>query len=67
MNSNVLREPPVLHKHQVVCGRLGIGYSTFKNLIRTGELNAVRIGRSVRVSEAEVARFIGEREGRTSA
>ncbi len=55
-----------LHDERTVCDRLHIGRSTFKILTRSGALRTTRIGRSLRVSDAEIARFIAEREGRAA-
>ncbi len=55
-----------LNDERAVCDRLRIGRSTFKALTRSGALRVTRIGRSVRVSDAEIARFIAEREGRAA-
>jgi excisionase family DNA binding protein len=38
--------------------RLSLGRNTIYALLRTGMLKSVRIGRAVRVSEAEIQRFI---------
>jgi excisionase family DNA binding protein len=42
-----------------VCSRLAISRSKLYELLRSGQLGAVRIGkRGVRVSDVEIARFI---------
>jgi excisionase family DNA binding protein len=55
---------PRLNDERAVCERLRIGRNTFYGLTKSGALRVIRIGRSVRVSDAEIARFISEREGK---
>jgi excisionase family DNA binding protein len=50
-----------------LCDRLSIGESKAKELIKSGAIRVVRIGRSVRISDSEIARFINEREGARNA
>lgn len=38
--------------------RLSLGRNTIYALLRRGALRSVRIGRSIRISEAEIERFI---------
>lgn len=38
--------------------RLSLGRNTIYSLLRRGVLKSVRIGRAIRVSEAEIDRFI---------
>jgi excisionase family DNA binding protein len=44
-----------------VAGRLGLGRSTVYELIQSGELPVVRIGRSVRVSSESLRRWVEQR------
>jgi excisionase family DNA binding protein len=41
--------------------RLAVGMTTIREEIRSGRLVALRVGRAVRISETELARWIGER------
>jgi excisionase family DNA binding protein len=56
-------EPPLLLRAEEAARLLGLGRSTVFMLLAAGELPAVRIGRSVRVSRTAVERFIADREG----
>ncbi|MDP9315571.1 MAG: helix-turn-helix domain-containing protein [Chloroflexota bacterium] len=42
---------------------LGVSRATVYNLLASGELRGVKIGRAVRVSRATLLRWIAEREG----
>jgi excisionase family DNA binding protein len=42
---------------------LRIGRSAFYDAVRRGEIRVLRIGRSIRVSRAELAHFLGEHSG----
>jgi excisionase family DNA binding protein len=50
--------PPTLHRLTVVMSRTGLSKSGLYRVINSGQLKVIKIGRSVRVSEAELARFI---------
>jgi excisionase family DNA binding protein len=63
---NVVTRPSKLNKFPAACTWLQVGPSTLKMLIRSGALRVVRIGRAVRISDDELARFIAEREGRVA-
>lgn len=43
------------------CARLAIGRTTLHEEIKAGRLCVLRIGRAVRIGEAELARWIDER------
>lgn len=49
---------PTLHKLVEVGSRTGLSRSALYREINAGRLKVVKIGRSVRVSEAELVRFI---------
>ena len=49
---------PTLHRLTVVMARTGLSKSGLYRLINAGQLKVVKIGRSVRVSENELVRFI---------
>jgi excisionase family DNA binding protein len=49
---------PSLHKLVVVMARTGLSRSAVYRVINEGKLKTVKIGRSVRVSEQELNRFI---------
>ena len=49
---------PTLHRLTVVMARTGLSKSVLYRLINAGQLKVVKIGRSVRVSENELVRFI---------
>ena len=57
------QEQPLLLRAEEAARLLGLGRSTVFGLLAAGELPAVRVGRSVRVSRAGVEQFIAEREG----
>jgi excisionase family DNA binding protein len=47
-----------LHKLSVVCERTSLSRSTVWREIKAGRLNAIRVGKCLRVSETELQRFI---------
>jgi excisionase family DNA binding protein len=53
-----LRAATVLHAVKTVAGRLACSERHVRRLIASGELPAHRIGRSVRVSEDDLLRFL---------
>lgn len=55
-------ELPLLLRAEEAARLLGLGRSTVFALLATGELPAVRVGRSVRVSRAALQHFIAARE-----
>jgi excisionase family DNA binding protein len=54
--------PPSLHKLAVVMARTGLSRSAVYRVINEGKLKTVKIGRSVRISEQELNRFINDLE-----
>ena len=59
---------PLLLKPSEVMKLLGIGRSLTYELIASGDLPSVKVGRCVRVSRAALVRWISEREtGRIGA
>ena len=54
--------PPSLHKLAVVMARTGLSRSAVYRVINDGKLKTVKIGRSVRISEQELNRFINDLE-----
>jgi len=49
---------PMLHRLNTVMDRTGLSKSSLYRVINTGQIKVIKIGRSVRVSETELARFI---------
>lgn len=49
---------PHLHKLATVCERTGLGRTVLYQQIKTGKLKVVRVGRAIRVKEADLADFI---------
>jgi excisionase family DNA binding protein len=50
--------PPTLHRLTYAMERTGLSRSGLYRVINAGQLRVVKIGRSVRVSENELVRFI---------
>ena len=50
--------PATIHKLAVITARTGLSRSSVYREINAGNLKTVKIGRSVRISEAELVRFI---------
>lgn len=44
---------------QQVARRLGVSQNTVYSLIRTGQINATKLGGSTRVSEEDLGRYVG--------
>lgn len=57
--SNIEQLPLVLRVNDLMTV-LGIGRNSAYTLIRSGQLKAIRIGSSYRVSRSELLRFLGE-------
>ena len=53
---------PSLHKLAVVMARTGLSRSAVYRVINECKLKTVKIGRSVRISEQELNRFINDLE-----
>ena len=45
-----------------VAVRLGVSYNTVRGYIESGRLRSTKIGRTVRVSEEELQKFLGAQE-----
>ena len=54
--------PASLHKLAVVMARTGLSRSAVYRLITTDKIKTIKIGRSVRISEQELSRFINSLE-----
>lgn len=50
--------PPTLHKLSAVSARTGLSRSAIYRQINAGKLQTIKIGRSVRISESELNRYI---------
>lgn len=48
---------PRLLKSAEACQALGVSYPTLKKMVDSGQLRAVRIGRGLRIPEAELHRL----------
>lgn len=53
-----LTSPPSLHQLSAVSERTGLSRSTLYREIDAGHLRALKIGRSIRISESELVRYI---------
>lgn len=49
---------PTLHRLPTVNARTGLSRSAIYREIKAGKLHVIKIGRSVRVSESELSRYI---------
>jgi len=49
---------PTLHRIAEVLKRTGLSRSAFYKVVTAGDLQVIKIGRSVRVSESELSRYI---------
>ena len=56
---------PTLHRLSAVSTRTGLSRSALYREINAERLHVIKIGRSVRISEAEICRFISEAEARS--
>jgi excisionase family DNA binding protein len=54
---------PTLHRLPVAMARTGLSRSAIYRVINAGQLKVVKIGRSVRISEQELSRFIESLNG----
>lgn len=54
-------ESPLLHRPERAAERLDVGRTTVYELIKSGELKSVKIGRARRVPEAALVEFIESR------
>ena len=51
-----------MHKKEEVAEYLGVSPSTVDRLIRSGQLDTLKIGRSVRITEKALRRFLASQE-----
>lgn len=49
---------PRLLKSAEACAALGVSYPTLKKMLDSGQLKAVRIGRTLRISEDELRKLV---------
>lgn len=54
----VTEQQAQLHRIPMACERLGVGRSTVFELIRTGELHSVKIGRRRLIPETAITEYI---------
>lgn len=52
---------PLAHRVPEACRRLGIGRSALYELIKTGELRAIKIGKRTLIPETELQKIIAAR------
>jgi excisionase family DNA binding protein len=52
----------LLHTIEDAAVLLGLGRTTVYSLIKHGDLHAIHIGRSARISEAELTRFVAKHD-----
>ncbi len=45
-----------------VAAKLRVSYHTIRMLISSGKLRAVRVGKSIRVDESDLEKFLGDSE-----
>ena len=62
----IAQERPLLLRAEEAAKLLSLGRSTVFQLLASGELPAVRVGRAVRVRRADVERWIEERVGKAA-
>lgn len=55
--------PPLLHTLAQACQELHVSDPTLRELVRSGQIRPVRIGRAVRIAHAELERFVSEATG----
>lgn len=58
---------PQLLRPREISQRLGLSRAMVYRLIESGELKAIRIGKSIRIDANELTRFIDERRGGEAA
>jgi excisionase family DNA binding protein len=56
---------PTLHRLSAVIARTGLSRSALYREINAKRLHVIKIGRSVRISEAEICRFIADAEAQS--
>jgi excisionase family DNA binding protein len=58
---------PVVHSIPQAQQRLGIGSTTFFNLLKSGDLKSIKIGARTLIPESEIQRFVQARINERSA
>jgi len=58
---------PQLHTLTTVCERTQLSKSTVNREIKAGRLKALKVGKALRITEAELQRYIGSLEGQEVA
>jgi excisionase family DNA binding protein len=62
MPEALTRTPPTLHPIEYAGNRLGVGRSTVFELMASGQLRSVKVGRRRLISEAAIVEFIEKLE-----
>jgi excisionase family DNA binding protein len=63
----ITSDPQVAYTVQDAAGLLGLGERTVWEMIRAGEIESVKIGKSRRISRAAIVAFIESKRGEESA
>jgi excisionase family DNA binding protein len=58
---NTANDTPLAHKVPDACRRLGVSRSLLYDLIKTGELKAIKVANRTLIPESELQRFVAER------
>lgn len=58
-----LDDLPVILRVEELMPILGIGRNTAYELVRSGKLRSIRVGRQIRIPKAEVLRFLNTHAG----
>ena len=58
---NVAVDTPLAYKVPDACRRLGVSRSLLYDLIKTGELKAIKVANRTLIPESELQRFVAER------
>jgi excisionase family DNA binding protein len=59
--------PPQLHTLSVISSRTSLSRSALYREIKAGRLSTVKVGRALRITEAELHRFISALSGETAS
>lgn len=51
---------PLVHRIPEACARIGVGRSRLYDMIRRGEINAIKIGGRTLIAESELQRIVAE-------
>lgn len=62
MESDMLstKHLPLVHRIPEACDRIGVGRSRLYDMIRRGEINAIKIGGRTLIPESELQRIVAE-------